>query len=102
MGQVVLGKRVNPPAKMLTFLPPGYFWELVVEACRSIVQILTLFWKMSFSHPFSDTAFKDTHSIRNQFPIRIFLFLSYSFGIETMRSDTSVAPSKPVPDSRPK
>ena len=23
MGQVVSGKRVNPPAKMLTFLPPG-------------------------------------------------------------------------------
>ena len=48
MGQVVLGKRVNPPAKMLTFLPPGYSWELVVEACRSIVQILTLFEKCHF------------------------------------------------------
>ena len=23
MGQVVSGKRVKPPAKMLTFLPPG-------------------------------------------------------------------------------
>ena len=37
------------------------------------------------------------------FQIRIFLFLSYSFGIETINTFIhSVVPSKTTPDSRPK
>ena len=39
----------------------------------------------------------------NPFRIRIFLFLSYSFGIETINTFIhSVVPSKTIPDSRPK
>ena len=39
----------------------------------------------------------------NPFRIRIFLFLSYSFGIETInRFIDSAVPSKTIPDSRPK
>ena len=39
----------------------------------------------------------------NPFPIRIFLFLSYSSGIETISTFIhSVVPSKTQPDSRPK
>ena len=38
----------------------------------------------------------------NPFRIRIFLFLAYSFGIETINTFThSVVPSKTIPDSRP-
>ena len=38
----------------------------------------------------------------NLFRIRIFLFLSYSFGIETINTFIhSVVPSKTIPDSRP-
>ena len=41
--------------------------------------------------------------LKNPFRIRIFLFLSYSFGIETINSSyTPVVPSKTIPDSRPK
>ena len=40
---------------------------------------------------------------RNPFQIRIFLFLSYSFGIETINTFiNSLVPSKTIPDSRPK
>ena len=39
----------------------------------------------------------------NTFRIRIFLFPSYSFGIETINTFIhSVVPSKTIPDSRPK
>ena len=39
----------------------------------------------------------------NPFRIRIFLFLSHSFGIETINTFIrSVVPSKTIPDSRPK
>jgi len=39
----------------------------------------------------------------NPFRIRIFLFLSYSFGIETINTFIhSVVPLKTIPDSRPK
>ena len=45
---------------------------------------------------------KQTNS-SNPFRIRIFLFLSYSFGIETINTFIhSVAPSNTIPDSRPK
>ena len=40
---------------------------------------------------------------RNPFQIRIFLFLSYSFGIETINTFIHpLVPSKTIPDSRPK
>ena len=61
MGQVVSGKRVNPPSKNVDlFAPRGYSWELVLRVCRSVVQILTLLVpkKCHFSHPFSDLTFK--------------------------------------------
>ena len=45
---------------------------------------------------------KQTNS-SNLFRIRIFLFLSYSFGIETINTFIhSVVPSKTIPGSRPK
>ena len=44
-----------------------------------------------------------TKNYSNLFRIRIFLFLSYSFGIETINTFMhSVVPSKTIPDSRPK
>ena len=43
---------------------------------------------------------KQTNS-SNSFRIRIFLFLSYSFGMEAIKfSYIPVVPSKPIPDSR--
>ena len=42
-------------------------------------------------------------NVSNPFRIRTFLFLSYSFGIETINTFIhSVVPSKTIPDSRPK
>ena len=91
-----------------------------MRVCRPVLQILTLFQtkKCNFPHPFSDQTFEIhtrfqtcplgrnyviiTYS-SNPFQIGIFLFLSYSFGIETMiHSYTSVVPPKTIPDSRPK
>ena len=79
--------------------PGGYSWELLVGVCRPGPQILTLFQtkKCYFSHPFSDLAFKklcrhylDYSSNKKYFlksiRIRIFLFLSYSFGTETINT----------------
>ena len=40
--------------------------------------------------------------ISNLFRIRIILFLSYSFGIETINTSIPVVPSKTIHDSRPK
>ena len=66
MGQVVSGKRVNPPAKMLTFLPPGVLLGIsgggVPLDCPNPDPVLK---KCHFLHPFSDTAFKD--SMRKRF-----------------------------------
>ena len=36
----------------------GYSWEFLVGVCRPVLQILTLKKCRSFSHPFSDLAFK--------------------------------------------
>ena len=71
--------------------------------------------KSNCPHPFSDLAFRQklcfhyeavraqTKYYSNPFPIRIFLFLSYSFGIETINTFIySVVPSKTIPDFRPK
>ena len=72
--------------------------------------------KMSFSrsHPFSDLAFRQTlcHNYLDQsanknffkcIRIRIFLFLSYSFGNETINKFIHSRSSlKTIPDSRPK
>ena len=91
--------------------------------CRPVLQILTLFQtkKCDFSHLASKKSIPTLRpSLRNyviiiwiraatkkisQNPlrIRILLFLSYSFGIETMNSSyTPVVPLKTISDSRPK
>ena len=71
--------------------------------------------KCHFSRPFSDLAFRQkimSSLLRlerkqkyssNPFRIRIFLFLSHSFGIETIRTFiyTHIVPAKTTPDSRP-
>ena len=82
--------------------------------------------KCNFPHPFTDQTSKihtrfqtwplgrnyviiilrlerKQNNYSNPFRIRIFLSLSYSFGIETINTFIhSVAPSKTIPDSRPK
>ena len=91
--------------RVLGYCPGGYSWEFLVGVCRPVRQILTLFQikKCNFLHPFSDqtskihTCFQTWPLSRNYFTItrlegkqkissnpfriRIFLFLSYSFGI---------------------
>ena len=105
----------------------GYSWEFLVGVCRPVLQILTRFQtkKCNFPHPFSDQTSKihtrfqtwplgrnyviitqiraQTKNYSNPFRIRIFLFLSYSFGIETINKFIHpVVPSKTIPDSRPR
>ena len=84
-----------------------YSQEFLVGVCRPVLQILALFQtlKCYFPHPFSDQASKihtrfqtwplgrnyylvraQTKKYSNPFRIRIFLFLSYSFGIETINT----------------
>ena len=91
--------------------------------CRPILQILTVFQtkKYNFPLPFADQTFKIYTCLQTwplgrnyviitliraqtkKFRIGIFLFLSYSFGIETINTFIpSVVPSKTIPDSRPK
>ena len=80
--------------------------------------------KCNFPHPFSDKTSKihtrfqiwplgrnyvmitqiraQTKKLFTPFRIRIFLFLSYSFGVETINTFIhSVVPSKTIPDFRP-
>ena len=76
----------------------GYSWEFLIGVCFPVLQILTQFQtqKCNFLHPFSDQTSKiHTRLLRleckqknssNPFRIRIFLFLSYSFGIETINT----------------
>ena len=104
----------------------GYSWEFLMGMCRPVLQILTQFQtqKCNFPHPFSDQTSKihtrfqtwplgrnyviirlecKQKNSSNPFPIRIFLFLSLSFGIETINTFIhSVVPSKTTPHSRPK
>ena len=93
----------------------GYSWEFLIGVCCPVLQILTQFQtqKCNFLHPFSDQTSKiHTRLLRleckqknssNPFRIRIFLFLSHSFGFETIHTLIhSVVPSKTIPDSRPK
>ena len=92
------------------FPAPGEFLEFLVGVCRPVLQILTRFQtkKCNFPHPFSDqnskvlTRFhtwplsRNTLSLlrlerkqknsSNPFRILIFFFLSYSFGIETIKT----------------
>ena len=99
--------------------PPGvYSWEFMVGVCRPVPQILQTQFptkKCNFPHPFSDLAFgqklcyhmvavrEQTENYSNAFQIHIFLFFSYSFGIETINTFIhSVVPSKTIPNSRPK
>ena len=95
----------------------GYSWEFLVKVCCPVPQILTHFQtkKCNFPHPFSDLAFRQklchhylvvraqTKNYSKPFQIRIFLFLAYSFGIETINTCIhSLVPWKTIPDSRPK
>ena len=96
--------------------------------CCLVLQILTLFQtkKCHFPSPFSHQTSKihtrfqtcplgrnyviitkiraqKRKKLVNPFRIRIFLFLAFSFGIETINTFIhSVVPSKTIPDSRPK
>ena len=85
MGQVVSGKRVNPPAKMLTFLPPGVLLGIsgggVPLDCPNPDPVLknVIFHTRFQTRPLRTASEKD-------FLIRIYLFLSYSFGIETINA----------------
>ena len=74
----------------------------ILGGCRPVLRILTLFQtkKCHFSHPFSELVFKKLchHYLGleqqqqkrflnwNPFGIRMFVFLSYSFGIETINT----------------
>ena len=104
----------------------GDSWEFLVGVCRPVLQILTRFQtkKCNFPHPFSDQTSKihtrfqtcplgrnyviitkiraqKRKKLVNPFRIRIFLFLAFSFGIETINTFIhSVVPSKTIPDSR--
>ena len=87
----------------------GHSWEFLVGLCSPVLQILTLFQtkRCNFPHPFSDQTSKIHARFQNwplrrnyviirlerkqkislnPFQIRILLFLSYSFGIETMNT----------------
>ena len=76
--------------------PRGYSWEFLVGVCRPVLQILTRFQTKKCFFSASDFRFhiylsllrlerKQTNS-SNPFRIRIFLFLSYSFRIETINT----------------
>ena len=85
----------------------------MVGVCRPVPQILQTQFptkKCNFPHPFSDLAFgqklcyhmvairEQTENYSNAFQIHIFLFFSYSFGIETINTFIhSVVPQKPYP-----
>ena len=104
-----------------------YAWEFLVGVCRPVLPILTLFQnkKCNFPHPFSDqtskihTRFQTWPLGRNYVTItwirarnlkffkfisvRIFLFLSYSSGIETITiPDSSPKWAKCIPVFKPK
>ena len=78
-------------------IPGGYSYEFLVGVYRPVLQILTLFQtkKCHFLHPFLHLAFREKlcsllelehkqNIFSNAF--RIFLFPSYSFGIETINT----------------
>ena len=82
-----------------TQIPEGALLGILGGACRPVLQILTLFQtkKCHFSQLFSDLAYKkwchhylDYNSNKKyclkSIRIRIFLFLSYSFGTETINT----------------
>ena len=98
----------------------GYSWEFLVGVCCPVLKILTLLqtnnvifhtrfqtkkeWARPFSLVFLLRLEQQQKKVSgNTFRIRIFLFLSYSFGIVTINTFIhSVVPSKTIPDSRPK
>ena len=109
------GRRRRRRGHFSPWVTPGN--SSLVGIYRPVPQILTRFQtkKCNFPHPFSDLAFTQklcyhylpvraqTKNYSNPFRIRIFLFLAYSFGIETINTFIhSVVPSKTIPDSRPK
>ena len=105
----------------------GYSWEFFLWVCRPVLQILSQFQTKNviFHTRFQTRPLKSIPVFRadlwadimlsllrlerkqkhysNPFRIRIFFFLSYSFGIEAInRFRHSVVPSKTISDSRPK
>ena len=91
----------------LVYSPWGYPWEFLVGVCRPVHKIQTIFQtkKCNFPHPFSDQTSKihsrfqtwpeimlslltecKQNNSSNPFRIRIPFFLSYSFGIETIKT----------------
>ena len=84
-------------------VPPGSLIFPIRFQTRSLksVPISDLAFRQKWCYHYLDySANKKTSS--NPFRIRMFLFLFYSFGIETITSYTPVVPSKTIPDSRPK
>ena len=111
----------------LVYSPWGYPWEFLVGVCRPVHKIQTRSQtkKCHFPPRFQTRPLKSITVFRpglqteimlsllrlerkpkkclNPFRIRMFLFLSYSFGIETINTFIpSVVPSKTIPVSRPK
>ena len=77
----------------------GYSGEFLVGMCRPVLQILTLFqtknvifqtrfqdWPLGRNYVFIIYTRTQTKNSLNSFRMRIFLFLSYSLGIETINT----------------
>ena len=105
----MIGKKILALCKLLSLrsrFPRGVLLGILGEVCRTVLQILTRFQtiKCNFPHPFSDQTSKihivfrpdlrqklcyiraQTKYSSSPFRIPIFFFLSYSFGIETIKT----------------
>ena len=85
---------------LLDFPGGGYSWEFLVGVCRLVLQILTRIsdQRMQFSTPIFRPCYwaeimlsllrleRKQENSSNPFRIRIFSFLFYSFGIETINT----------------
>ena len=74
-------------------MPGGYSWEFLVDLCRPVLQMLTLF----FHNRFQTWPLKSIPVFRPGLFFLIHLELKRKMG-----SYTPVVPSKTIPDSRPK
>ena len=104
-----------PFLRFILFNPGVFSWKFLVGLCHPVLQTLNLFQtkKCHFSHTFSDLASKKLSSLlrleqqpkkiySSPLRIRIYLFLSYSFGIETINTFIHSRGSLEImiPDSR--
>ena len=94
----------------------GYSWEFLVGVCHLLPKILTLFqtkkcyfptrfqtWSLGKLFVVITYIRPQTKNSSNAIRSRIFLFRSYSFGIETINTlILSLVPLKTIPDFRPK